>query len=64
MNPVGSIFSAIAAVFNWMTGRNTTKNAAAVQAAKQGQAAADAIAKTNDAIEKRDTDEIRKELSE
>lgn len=64
MNPISAIGSAIAAVFNWMTGRNATKNAANVQAAKQGQSDADAITKTENAIERKDTDEVRREIAE
>lgn len=64
MNTVGAIFDCVASFFKWATGRNTVKNAANVQAAAQGQSDANAIAKTNDAIERKDTDEIRKELAE
>ncbi len=64
MGTVSAIADAIASVFKWMTGRGAVKNAANIQAAKQGQSDANVIAKTNNAIERKDTDEIRKELAE
>lgn len=61
---MGQIAAAIAAVFNWMTGRNATKNAAPIVAAKTAQNIADADAKTDEAIKNKDLDELRKESAE
>lgn len=64
MGYVTAICSAVAAVFNWATGRSNLNNAPAVQAAKVAQAEVDAKAKTNTAIENRNTKEIQNEISE
>lgn len=64
MNIVSAIATAIGNIFGWLTNRSTLRNTTSVVAAKQGQADANEIAKTNNAIEKKDTDEIRKELAE
>lgn len=64
MNTVKAFFTAIASIFTWATGRGAQKNAANVQAAAQGQSDANVIANTNDAIERKDINEISKELAE
>lgn len=67
MNPlsfISSICSAIGNVFAWATGRSALKNAPDMKAAQKAQDEANAKAKTNEAIAKKDTDEIRKELAD
>jgi hypothetical protein len=64
MGYLSGIFSAVAAVFNWVTGRNNANNASDVKAAKIGEEEASKVNQTNNAIEKRDTKEIENELSE
>lgn len=64
MNPVSAIADCIASIFKWMTGRNATKNAAPIQQGEAAQKAEDAKAKTEQAIKKQDTNEIRNELAE
>ena len=64
MGFLNGIFSAIAAGFNWATGRNATKNAAPIVAAKTAQDAVNADAKTDEAIAQKNIDELRKESAE
>lgn len=64
MNTIAALASAVGNFFKWMTGRGEVKNAANIQAAAKGQSDANVIAKTNEAIQQKDTDEIRKELAE
>lgn len=64
MNFVSAIFSAIAEFFGWRKQRDAEQNAADMKAREKGQIEADAEKKTNEAIANKDTDEIRKELSE
>lgn len=61
---MGQIAAAIAAFFNWMTGRNATKNAAPIVQAKTAQNAVASVDKTNAAIAAKDTKEIQNELAE
>ena len=61
---MGNIAAAIAAVFNWLTGRNATRNAAPIVQAKTAQGEADADAKTAQAIKNHDTNEIKNEQAE
>lgn len=64
MNTVGAIFSAISSFFGWATGRSTLKNAPDVKAASISQDQVNADAKTAQAIQKQDTNEIQKEIAE
>jgi D-alanyl-D-alanine carboxypeptidase len=64
MDFLKSLFAAFAAGFSWATGRNATKNAAPIVAAKTAQDAANADAKTDEVIKNKDLDELRKEASE
>jgi hypothetical protein len=64
MDFLKSLFAAVAAGFSWATGRNATKNAAPIVAAKTAQNVADADAKTDEAIKNKDLDELRKESAE
>lgn len=64
MGAVTAIADAVSKFFGWMTGRNAAKNAADVKAAATAQSAVSADDKTNNAIAKKDTDEIRNELAE
>ena len=63
MGFLNGIFTAVSAVFGWMTGRSNANNAADVKTAKKGKDEAEAVDKTNTAIEKRDEKEIRDEIS-
>lgn len=64
MSFITPIFTAITSFFNWATGRSAAKNAPAVVAAKKGQEDADSEAKTADAVQRKDTNEIRNEIAE
>ena len=64
MNPVAAVAQAIAAVFNWLSGRSALNNQTSVVVAKEGQNEANAKAVTEKAIAKQDVNEIRKEISE
>ena len=61
---LSSVCSAVAAVFNWITGRSNANNAQDVKDAKKGADEAAAVDKTNAAIEKRDVKEIQNEFAE
>jgi hypothetical protein len=61
---MNALFDAIASIFKWMTGRNATKNAAPIVQAATAQKAVNAQAATANAIAKKDTNEIRNEISE
>lgn len=61
---ISAVANAVANVFNYFTSRSTARQVADIKAgeiAKQEQASQD---KANTAIEKRNIDEIRKNLSE
>ena len=64
MNFVTPIFTAISALFNYITGRSNASNASDVKDAQKGKNDAAAVDKTNEAIDKRDANEIRKEFAE
>jgi hypothetical protein len=64
MNFFSSIISAISNIFGWALNRSTLKNSADVKAAEKAQREVNTVDRTNKAILNRDTNEIRKELSE
>ena len=64
MNFITALFGAISNVFGWLKGRSDLKNAPDVKDAQKAQDQADANAAINEAITKKDTNEIRKDLAE
>ena len=63
MNPfsfLGPVFSAVASVFNWVTGRQNLNNTPEMQEAEKRKKDAEDDDEINRIIEKRDSDEAKK----
>lgn len=63
MNFVSAIFSAISSVFSWLKSRSDLNNQEKITKAKENVEEEQAKDSINKAIAERDTDEIRKQLS-
>ena len=64
MNFFSAIASAISNIFGWAVNRSALKNSADVKVALEAQHEVDMIDQTAKAINKKDINEIRKELAE
>jgi len=61
---IGQFFRAMAETLHLVSQRDTEKNSAAVQAAAKAKQEQGELDQTNKAVEQKNTDEIRNELSE